>query len=139
MHPTRLESFGKQTEINYVISMATIQDVYRRQGTATRILNLELKKEIVRQNAVDTGRMRNVSRIVKLKWNEQKEGVSFEIEDIDSTFYYPFVEGKPARKWKNASVPRNITEAFTKREKVVEQIDKFIEVLFEYRIDQQFQ
>ena len=118
--------------------MATIQDVYRRQGTATRILNLEIKKEIVRQNAVDTGRMRNVSRIVKLKWNEQQEGISFEIEDIDSTFYYPFVEGKPARKWKNATVPRNITEAFTKREKVVEQIDKFIEVLFEYRIDQQF-
>jgi hypothetical protein len=77
--------------------MATIQDVYRRQGTATRILNLEIKKEIVRQNAVDTGRMRNVSKIVKLKWNDQTDDISF---DIDSTFYYKFVEGKPARNGK---------------------------------------
>ena len=116
--------------------MATIQDVYRRQGTATRVMNLEIKKEIVRQNAVDTGRMRNVSKIVKLKWNDQTDDISF---DIDSTFYYPFVEGKPARKWKNATIPRNITEAFTKREKVTEQIDKLVEIVFEYRIDQQFQ
>jgi hypothetical protein len=115
--------------------MATIQDVYRRQGTATRVMNLEIKKEIVRQNAVDTGRMRNVSKIVKLKWNDQTDDISF---DIDSTFYYKFVEGKPARKWKNASVPRNITEAFTQREKVTEQIDKLVEIVFEYRIDQQF-
>jgi hypothetical protein len=55
--------------------MATIQDVYRRQGTATRVLNLEIKKEIVRQNAVDTGRMRNVSKIVKLKWNDQTDAI----------------------------------------------------------------
>jgi hypothetical protein len=116
--------------------MATIQDVYRRQGTATRVLNTEIKKEIIRQNAVDTGRMRNVSKIVQLKWNEQTDAIDFE---IDSTFYYQWVERKPARKWKNASVPRNITEAFTKREKVVDQLYKFIEVLFEYRIDQQFQ
>lgn len=116
--------------------MATIQDVWRRQGTATRVLNLEIKKEIVRQNAVDTGRMRNVSKIVKLKWNEDNDDITF---SIDSTFYYKWVENKPARKWKNAKVPRNITEAFTKREKVVEQLDKLVEVVFEYRIDQQFQ
>jgi hypothetical protein len=79
--------------------------------------------------------MRNVSKIVKLDWNEQTDKITF---DIDSTFYYKFVEGKAARKWKNAAVPRNITEAFTKRDKVVEQIDKLIEVIFEYRIDQQF-
>ena len=116
--------------------MATIQDVWRRQGTATRILNLEIKKEIVRQNAVDTGRMRNVSKIVNLKWNENNDDVSF---SIDSTFYYQWVEKKPARKWKNAKVPRDISAAFIKRDKVVEQLDKLVEVIFEYRIDQQFQ
>ena len=116
--------------------MATIQDVWRRKGTATRVLNLEIKKEIVRQNAVDTGRMRNVSKIVQLEWDEVTDKITFK---IDSTFYYPKVDVTPARKWKNAKVPRNITDAFTKREKVVEQLDKFVEVIFEYRIDQQFQ
>lgn len=116
--------------------MATIQDVWSRLGTATRVMNTEIKKEIIRQNAIDTGRMRNVSKIVRLKWDENTDAITF---DIDSTFYYKWVEKKPAKKWKNASVPRNITEAFTKREKVVDQMNKLIEVLFEYRIDQQFQ
>jgi hypothetical protein len=116
--------------------MATIQDVYRRQGTATRVLNTEIKKEIIRQKAVDTGRMKNVSKIVQLKWDEDTDSVSY---SIDSTFYYQWVERKPAKKWFNATIPRNISDAFSKREKVVEQIDKLIEVIFEYRIDQQFQ
>ena len=116
--------------------MATIQDVWRRQGTATRILNLEIKKEIVRQNAVDTGRMRNVSKIVNLKWNENNDDIAF---TIDSTFYYPKVDVTRARKWKGGKVPRDISAAFIKRDKVVEQLDKLVEVIFEFRIDQQFQ
>lgn len=116
--------------------MATIQDVWRRRGTATRVLNTEIRKEIIRQNAVDTGRMRNVTKVVDLDWNEQNDQVTF---SFDTTFYYKFVQGRPARKWKNATVPRNITEAFWKRDKVVDQVDKLVEVIFEYRIDQQFQ
>jgi hypothetical protein len=128
--------------------MATIQDVYRRQGTATRVLNTEIKKEIIRQNAVDTGRMKNVSKIVQLKWNEDTDSVSYY---IDSTFYFhgigldgkKWAEGgvdvRRAKKWMGGTIPRNISDAFSKREKVVEQIDKLIEIIFEYRIDQQFQ
>ncbi len=115
--------------------MAEIQDVWRRLGTATRVMNTEIKKEIIRQNAVDTGRMRNVTRIVKLRWNENEDDFTM---DISSTEYYKYVQGSKARKWKNARVPRNITRAFMKRDKVKDQIEKLYAVLFEYRIDQQF-
>lgn len=115
--------------------MADIQDVWRTIGTATRVMNLEIKKEIVRQNAVDTTRMRNVSRIVNLKWDETKDEITLE---IDSTFYYKFVDEKKAKKWKGGKVPRNITKAFMKREKVLDQIEKVVAKTFEYRIDQQF-
>ena len=121
--------------IDTLISMAEIQDVWRRKGTATRVLNTEIKKEIIRQDAVDTTRMRNVTKIVKLHWEESQDDFDF---TIDSTEYYKFVEGKKARKWKNGNVPRDITDAFLKRAKVTDQIEKFMSVIFEYRIDQQF-
>jgi hypothetical protein len=115
--------------------MAEIQDVWRRKGTATRVLNTEIKKEIIRQDAVDTTRMRNVTKIVKLHWDENQDDFDF---TIDSTEYYKYVEDKKARKWKNGNVPRDITEAFLKRAKVTDQMEKFMSVIFEYRIDQQF-
>ena len=115
--------------------MATKQDVWRRIGTATRVLNTEIRKEIIRQDAVDTGRMRNVTKVVKLNWSETKDDIDM---DIKSTFYYVFVDEGRSRKWKNGKVNRDITKAFLKREKVKEQIDKLVRVIFEYRIDQQF-
>ena len=115
--------------------MATKADVYRRMGTATRVMNTELKKEIARQRAIDTGKMRNVSRVIHLKWNESKDDIDFEIK---STEYYKFVDRGRSRKWFNSRRRRNITEAFMKREKVKDQINKLIQVIFEYRIDQQF-
>ena len=115
--------------------MATIQDVWQRKATATSVLNREIKAEILRQKAIDTGRMKNVSRIVQLDWNEVTDDVSLK---IDSTEYYKYVDEGLSRKWHNRSIPRNITKAFMKREKVVDQLDKLITVIFEYRIDQQF-
>lgn len=115
--------------------MATIQDVYRRMGTATRVLNTEIKKEIIRQDAIDTGRMRNVSRVVKLRWDENTDDISLK---ISSTYYYKFVDEGFSKKWKQGKVRRNITKAFMKRPKVTEQLEKLVAVIFEYRIDQQF-
>ena len=115
--------------------MATIADVNRRKGTATRVLNTEIKKEIIRQDAIDTGRMRNVSKIVKLRWDESTDDLSME---IDSTFYYKFVDEGFSRKWKSGKIKRNITKAFMKRTKVVDQLEKVVAVIFEYRIDQEF-
>lgn len=115
--------------------MAEKQDIWRRLGTATRVMNTEIKKEIIRQDAIDTGRMRNVSRIVKLHWSETKDDIDM---DISSTYYYVYVDEGRSRKWKNGKVNRDITKAFLKRPKVRQQIDALIRVIFEYRIDQQF-
>jgi ribonuclease HI len=115
--------------------MASIADVNRRKGTATRVLNTEIRKEIIRQDAVDTGRMRNVSKIVRLKWDESTDDMSME---IDSTYYYKFVDEGFSRKWKSGKIKRNITKAFMKREKVIDQLEKVVEVIIEYRIDQEF-
>jgi hypothetical protein len=115
--------------------MAEISDVWRRMGTATRVMNSEIKKEIIRQDAIDTGRMRNVTKIVKLRWDENKDDVDM---DIDTTFYYKFVDEGFSRKWHNGRKRRDLTKAFLKRPKVVEQMEKLVAIIFEYRIDQQF-
>jgi hypothetical protein len=110
--------------------MADKQQIFQRLGTATRVLNTEIKKEIIRQHAIDTTRMRNVSKIVNMKWDENKEDVTLEIK---STYYYKFVDEKKAKKWKNGKVNRNITKAFMKREKVLDQMYKLFQVIIEYR------
>jgi hypothetical protein len=115
--------------------MADKSDVWRTIGTATRVMNTEIRKEIIRQDAIDTGRMRNVSKIVNLKWDDAKDDISLEIK---STFYYKFVDERKAKKWKNGKVNRNITKAFMKREKVLNHIEKVIAKIFEYRVDEQF-
>lgn len=115
--------------------MATQQEVWRALGTATMVLNTEIKKEIIAQFAIDTGRMRNVSKIVKLKWDDNTDDMTME---IDSTYYYKFVDEGFSKKWKSGKVKRNITKAFMKREKVVDQLNKVVVKIFEYRIDQQF-
>lgn len=116
--------------------MATQADVWRTIGTATRVLNTEIKKEIIRQDAIDTGRMRNVSKVVNVRWDEAKDDISLE---ISSTYYYKFVDEGYSKKWHSGQIKRNITKAFMKREKVVNQLEKVVAKIFEFRIDQQFQ
>lgn len=127
--------------------MATQQDVWRRIGTATRVFNAEIKQEIVKQNAVDTGRMRNVSKIVNVKWDVLENDFSLEIA---STYYFHGVspngyvwktggvDVRKSSKYKGGKVNRNITQAFMKRAKVLEQIEKIAVITIEYQIDQQF-
>ena len=115
--------------------MATQNDVWRRIGTATRVFNTEIKKEIIRQDAIDTGRMRNVSKIVNVKWDVMSNDIEMQ---IDSTYYYVFVDEGFSRKWKAGKVKRNITKAFMKREKVLDQIEKISAISMEYQIDQMF-
>lgn len=110
--------------------MATKAEVWRRIGTATRVLNSELKKEIIHKKAVKTGRMRNVSKIVKLKWNETTDDFSM---NISTTQYYKFVD-----KGTRYITPREITRDFMKRPKVIDQLEKVAAAHFEYLIDQQF-
>jgi len=115
--------------------MATQNDVWRRIGTATRVFNTEIKKEIIRQDAIDTGRMRNVSKIVNVKWDVMSNDIEMQ---IDSTFYYIYVDEGYSRKWKGGKVKRDLTKAFMKREKVLDQIEKIAAISMEYQIDQTF-
>jgi hypothetical protein len=39
-------------------------------------------------------------------------------------FYYIYVDEGFSRKWKSGKVKRNLTKAFMKREKVLDQIEK---------------
>jgi hypothetical protein len=41
-----------------------------------------------------------------------------------------------SRKWKGGKVKRNLTKAFMKREKVLDQIEKIAAIAMEYQIDQ---
>lgn len=115
--------------------MATQNDVWRRIGTATRVFNTEIKKEIIRQDAIDTGRMRNVSKIVKVRWDVMSNDIELQ---IDSTYYYIYVDEGYSRKWKGGKVKRDLTKAFMKREKVLDQIEKIAAISMEYQIDQMF-
>jgi hypothetical protein len=63
--------------------MATQNDVWRRIGTATRVFNTEIKKEIIRQDAVDTGRMRNVSRVVKVRWDVMSNDIELQMRNSE--------------------------------------------------------
>lgn len=117
--------------------MATQNDVWRRIGTATRVFNTEIKKEIIRQHAVDTGLMKNVTRVVKVKWDVMSNDIELQI-DGNRAFYYIYVDEGFSRKWKGGKVKRDLTKAFMKREKVLDQIEKIAAISMEYQIDQMF-
>mgnify|MGYP000470956706 CR=1 FL=1 len=57
----------------------------RALGTATNSMSSEISRAIVKKDAVDTGRMRNVS---KVKINLNKETKQPDNIQVDSTFYY---------------------------------------------------
>ena len=115
--------------------MADKGDVIRRKGTAVRVMNTEIKKEIVKQKAVDTGRMRNVSVIKDLALDFAS--ASFTLR-VDSTKYYVYVDEGLSRKYFDRKKRRDITKAFMRRDKVVEQMEKLSTVMFENLIDEQF-
>jgi hypothetical protein len=105
-------------------------------ASQTRVLNAEIKQEIVRQKAVDTGRMKNNTK-VKVKWTEQKWTVT--IEDLKTTDYYKYVDKGFSRKWKGGKTRRNLTDAFVDRPKSEQAILKIMESQAEWLILQQFE
>jgi hypothetical protein len=108
---------------------------YQRLGTATRVLNTEIKKEIIAQNAVDTGRMKNVTK-VKINYLEQKWTI--QIEDLKTTDYFKYVNRGKSRKYYNGKRRRDIIGKFMKRTKFEEQIDKLIDAQMDWLIESQF-
>lgn len=111
--------------------MATRQQFISQLGACTRTVNAEIKKQIVAVKAVRTGRMKNNTK-VKIDYDFTKE--MFTIRDVNSTFYYKFVD-----EGTRFIVPRKITEKTMNRSKVEKAFEKLFEVYTEYLIDREFE
>jgi len=99
-------------------------------GAATRSINAEIKKTIIQVKAVDTGRMKNNTK-VKLKYNFAKDKFLFDEDGIVSTFYYPFVDG--GTRYIKA---REITLKTLRKKKVQRALEKVFDKWAEYKIDE---
>jgi hypothetical protein len=108
---------------------------YQRLGTATRVLNTEIKKEIISQKAVDTGRMKNVTK-VKINYLEQKWTII--VQDLKTTDYFKYVNKGLSRKYYGGKKRRDIVGKFVKRPKFEEQMDKLLDAQVEWLVEQQF-
>jgi len=106
-------------------------------GATTRVLNAEIKKQIVDVKAVRTGRMKNNTK-VKIEYNDEKQ--QFTIYDVNSTFYYIFVD----KGTKNADktwriTPRKITDKTMDRDRVIRALDKLYDVWIDWMIAREFE
>lgn len=112
--------------------MSTSKNLFISQlGAATRTLNAEIRKQIIEVNAVDTGRMRNVTK-VKVGYIFSRD--VFTIKSVNTTDYYIFVdEGTIYIK------ARKITDKTLERPKVQAALDKLYDKWIDYMIDQQFE
>jgi hypothetical protein len=111
--------------------MATKQQFISQLGACTRTVNAEIKKQIVEVGAVRTGRMKNTTK-VKVDYDFAKD--MFTIRDINSTFYYKFVDEGTSR-----IAPRKITEKTLDRDRVDKAFAKLYDVWIEWMIDREFQ
>jgi hypothetical protein len=111
--------------------MASKQQLNSQLGATARILNAEIKKQIVDVKAVDTGRMKNNTK-VKITYDENKE--MFSVTSINSTYYFKFVD-----EGTRFITPRKITDKTLKRDKVQKAFDKLFDVYMEYLVDREFE
>lgn len=102
-------------------------------GAATRSINAEIKKTIIKVGAVDTGRMKNNTK-VKIEYDFSKDEFYFTEGGIRSTFYYPFVD-EGTRHIK----AREITQKTLMSDKVQKALDKVFDKWTDYMIDKQFE
>lgn len=100
-------------------------------GATTRVLNAEIKKQIVDVKAVRTGRMKNNTK-VKIEYDDKKN--RFTIYDVNSTFYYIFVD-----KGTKFIAPREITDKTMNRDKVQKALDKLFDVWIDWMISREFE
>jgi hypothetical protein len=100
-------------------------------GATTRVLNAEIKKQIVDVKAVRTGRMKNNTK-VKIEYNDEKQ--QFTIYDVNSTFYYIFVD-----KGTKFITPREITDKTMNRDKVQKALDKLFDVWIDWMVAREFE
>jgi hypothetical protein len=108
---------------------------YQRLATTTRVLNVEIKNEIVDQNAVDTGRMKNTT---KVKVSHLDQQWIIRISDLKTTYYFKYVDQGLSRKYYNRTKRRNILGNFMKRKKVEDALEKLVDAQVEWLLENQF-
>ena len=102
-------------------------------GATTRKLNAQIKKTIIQVKAVDTGRMKNNTK-VKIMYNFTTDKFTITQSGVTSTFYYIFVdEGTIHIK------PRDITDKTLNKQVVQLALDKLFDKWIDYIIDRQFE
>lgn len=104
-------------------------------ATATMVLNSEMKKEIIDQKAVDTGRMKNNTKL-KIDWQSQRWTIT--IQDLKTTEYFKYVTKGFSKKYHNGKKRRDIVGNFVKRTKFEQQVDKMIEAQADWLMELQF-
>ncbi len=112
--------------------MSSTKSIFISQlGATTRKINAQIKKTIIQVKAVDTGRMKNNTK-VKLGYNFAKD--EFTIVQVNSTDYYIFVDEGTIR-----IKPRKITEKTIDKKQVQVSLDKLFDKWIDYMIDRQFE
>ena len=112
--------------------MSSTKSIFISQlGATTRKINAQIKKTIIQVKAVDTGRMKNNTK-VKLGYNFAKD--EFTIVQVKSTDYYIFVDEGTIR-----IKPRKITEKTIDKKQVQVSLDKLFDKWIDYMIDRQFE
>ena len=100
-------------------------------GACTRVVNAEIKNQIIVAKAVDTGRMKNNTK-VKVGYDFNRE--VFTIKSVKSTDYYIFVdEGTIYIK------ARKITDKTLETKRVQDAFDKLYDRWIDYILDRQFE
>lgn len=111
-------------------SRAAYNTFISQLGAATRTVNAEIKKQIIEVKAVDTGRMKNNTK-VKIAFDVQKDMIS--IKDINSTFYFIFID--QGTRYIQA---RKIVDKLLKRKNVIDALDKVYDKWIDWMIEKQF-
>jgi hypothetical protein len=100
-------------------------------GATTKVLNAEIKKQIVDVGAVRTGKMKNTTK-VKVGYDFARD--IFTIQSVNSTFYYIFVDQGTIH-----ISPRRITDKTLDRQAVEGALDRLYDKWMDYMIARQFE
>ena len=111
--------------------MTTYNLFISQLGATTRVLNAEIRRQIIAVGAVDTGRMKNVTK-VKVGYDFGRE--VFTIQSKNTTDYYIFVDEGTIY-----ITPRRITDRTLNSSNVQGALDRLYDKWIDYMIDRQFE
>ena len=108
----------------------TRADVDKEIFKTKLILDNEIKNQILKVGAIDTGKMLRESNIINIEWDGLSPNITY---TIDTTEYYKYVDLGTER-----IEPRYITRDFQDRRAVKKALEKLSNVLVEYWVMETF-